>query len=112
LGAPAPNGTVGLNNQNNYCADNLFEPIPSAWGNDQGVWYTFIAPPSGKVEVRLDNQGLFSTDNIDLQVAVYDSLPKLDLNIKELVFFGMKQWRLNVLSLGENIGLWLMEKVL
>lgn len=72
LGAPAPNATVGLNNQNNYCADNLFEPIPSAWGNDQGVWYTFIAPPSGKVEVRLDNQGLFSSDNIDLQAAVYD----------------------------------------
>ncbi len=72
LGAPVPNGTVGLNDQNNYCADNLFEPIPSSWGNDQGVWYTFIAPPSGKVEVRLDNKGLFSSDNIDLQVAVYD----------------------------------------
>src|SRR5690606_14535459 len=72
LGAPVPNGTVGLNNQNNYCADNLFEPIPSAWGNDQGVWYTFVAPPSGKVEIRLDNIGLFS-DQIDLQVAVYDA---------------------------------------
>lgn len=72
LGQPAPGGTVGLNDQNNYCADNIFEPIPANWGNDQGVWYTFIAPPSGKVEVRLDNGGLFSSDNIDLQVAVYD----------------------------------------
>lgn len=72
LGQPAPGGTVGLNNQNNYCADNLFEPIPSNWGNDQGVWYTFIAPPSGKVEIRLDNQGLFG-DQIDLQAAVYDA---------------------------------------
>ncbi|MDC0231630.1 hypothetical protein OAK19_06650, partial [Aureispira] len=72
LGNPGPGGTVGLNNQNNYCADNIFEPIPSNWGNDQGVWYTFIAPPSGKVEIILDNGGLFSADNLDLQVAVYD----------------------------------------
>ncbi len=73
LGAPVPNGTVGLNNQNNYCADNLFEPIPSNFGNDQGVWYTFVAPPSGKVEIRLESAGFFS-DRIDLQVAVYDAL--------------------------------------
>ena len=36
LGNPGSGGTVGLTNQNNYCADNLFEPIPSNWGNDQG----------------------------------------------------------------------------
>ncbi|BDS12079.1 T9SS type B sorting domain-containing protein [Aureispira anguillae] len=72
LGNPGAGGTVGLVDQNNYCADNIFEPIPSNWGNDQGVWYTFIAPPSGKVEIRLDNGGLLSSDNIDLQVAVYD----------------------------------------
>ena len=72
LGAPGNGGTVGLNNQNNYCADNIFEPIPSNWGNDQGVWYTFIAPPSGKVEIRLDNGNVITGDNLDLQVAVYD----------------------------------------
>lgn len=72
LGQPAPNGTVGLNNQNNFCADNIFEPIPTNWGNDQGIWYTFIAPPSGKVEVRGQSQGIFG-DPIDLQFAVYDS---------------------------------------
>lgn len=72
LGAPGNGGTVGLNNQNNYCADNIFEPIPANWGNDQGVWYTFIAPPSGKVEIRLDNGNIITGDNIDLQVAVYD----------------------------------------
>ena len=69
LGAPAPGATVGLNGQWNYCANNLFEPIPTNWGNDMGVWYTFIAPPSGKVEIRLD---WYSSDIIDLQVAVYD----------------------------------------
>jgi large repetitive protein len=72
LGQPAPNGTVGLSNQNNFCADNIFEPIPTNWGNDQGVWYTFIAPPSGKVEVRSVSQGIFG-DPIDLQLVVYDS---------------------------------------
>lgn len=72
LGQPAPGGTVGLNNQHNYCADNLFEPIPSNWGNNKGVWYTFIAPPSGKVEIRADDYGLLGADRIDLQLAVYD----------------------------------------
>lgn len=72
LGNPGNGGTVGLTNQNNYCADNIFEPIPANWGNDQGVWYTFIAPPSGKIEVRLDNGPIIGSDNIDLQVAVYD----------------------------------------
>ncbi len=72
LGQPAPNGTVGLNDQNNFCANNIFEPIPSNWGNDQGVWYTFIAPPSGKVEIRGVSQGILD-DPIDLQFAVYDS---------------------------------------
>ncbi len=72
LGNPGVGGIVGLNNQHNYCADNLFEPIPTAWGNNQGVWYTFIAPPSGKVEVRLEDYGPLSPDRIDLQVAVYD----------------------------------------
>jgi hypothetical protein len=72
LGEPAPNGTVGLNSQHNYCANNLFEPIPNNWGNNQGVWYTFIAPPSGKVEVRLNDYGPLGPDGIDLQVAVYE----------------------------------------
>ncbi|MCP4443397.1 MAG: hypothetical protein GY810_31225, partial [Aureispira sp.] len=73
LGQPAPGGTVGLNDEHNYCADNLFEPIPINWGNNQGVWYTFIAPPSGKVEVRASNPGgILNTDRIDLQLAVYD----------------------------------------
>jgi large repetitive protein len=69
LGAPAPGGTVGMTNEWNYCANNLFEPIPSNWGNNMGVWYTFIAPPSGKVEVRTD---IYLADMIDLQLAVYD----------------------------------------
>ena len=69
LGAPAPGGTVGLTGEWNYCANNLFEPIPSNWGNNMGVWYTFIAPPSGKVEIRLD---WYFSDIIDLQVACYD----------------------------------------
>ncbi|MCB0792751.1 MAG: hypothetical protein H6597_07200 [Flavobacteriales bacterium] len=71
LGEPPADGVVGLTDQNNYCADNIQEPLPDNWGNDQGVWYSFIAPPSGKVEVRLDNDPF--GDSIDLQVAVYES---------------------------------------
>lgn len=31
IGAPLPGSPVELNNQNNYCADNVFEPVPSTW---------------------------------------------------------------------------------
>ncbi|MBL1279035.1 MAG: T9SS type A sorting domain-containing protein [Fluviicola sp.] len=71
LGSPSPGGTVGLLSQNNYCADNLFEPVSSNWSNDQGVWFSFDAPLSGKVDVNLTIASIFA-NQIDLQVAIYD----------------------------------------
>ncbi|MEM7106044.1 MAG: hypothetical protein AAF502_23130, partial [Bacteroidota bacterium] len=70
LGTPAVGSPVGMNTENNYCADNIMEPIPSNWQNESGVWYSFIAPTSGVVDIQLESLG---SDAIDLQVAVYDS---------------------------------------
>lgn len=70
IGTPAVGAPVRLNNQRNFCADNIFEPFVRNWGNTQGVWYTFVAPTSGRVVI----DGFSSSgDNIDLQLAVFDS---------------------------------------
>ena len=72
------NVTVTLNDQNNYCANNLNEPSPSNWtplpATAQAVWYTFVAPPSGKLEIRLNTTTSlpWRQDYINGKLAVYD----------------------------------------
>ncbi len=72
------NVTVTLNNQNNYCADNVNEPSPSAWtplpATAQPVWYTFVAPPSGKLEIRFTTvtSNPLNQKYINGKLAVYD----------------------------------------
>ena len=73
LGNPNP-VPVGLTNQNNFCADNILEPIPTAFGTNKTVWYTFIAPPTGRVTVTIDSDPPGSPrpgDGLDVQIAVY-----------------------------------------
>jgi Secretion system C-terminal sorting domain len=55
----------------NFCADNILEPIPSCFGTNMTVWYTFTAPPSGRVNINLQSDPLNLGDYIDLQVAVF-----------------------------------------
>jgi hypothetical protein len=64
-------------NQDNYCFSINNEPAASSFGgtwattnNARGGWYSFKAPPSGKVEIELENLSLTS-DQIDAQIAVY-----------------------------------------
>lgn len=74
LGAVPAGGSVTTGEQHNFCATvEAGEPVPNAFGLDQTVWYTFIAPPSGNVTLDLNNDPLNRGDNIDLQVAVYES---------------------------------------
>lgn len=68
-------------NHDNYCFDIVNEPAADNWGgewsntnNVRGGWYSFYAPPSGKVEIELDNVSLTS-DQIDAQIAVYGLKP-------------------------------------
>jgi large repetitive protein len=77
LGAPTPGNPVSINNQNNYCADNIQEPIPAQITNENSVWYTFVAPPSGTVNIKASNRGALCPlppceDAINLQIAVFD----------------------------------------
>lgn len=71
LGNPV-GGSVGLTNQNNFCADNYVEPYPTEFGTNQTVWYTFIAPPTGRVNIVATSDPLNTGDYIDLQLAVYE----------------------------------------
>lgn len=70
LGNPT-GGSVGLTNQHNFCANNILEPIPSCWGTNMTVWYTFVAPSTGRVTIDLVSDPLNVGDYIDLQVAVF-----------------------------------------
>lgn len=70
LGDPT-GGSVGLLNQTNFCADNINEPIPGCIGTNKTVWYTFVAPSTGRVTIELTNQPPPTPDYIDLQVAVF-----------------------------------------
>jgi large repetitive protein len=70
--------TVRLDNLNNYCADNINEPTPSAWtplpATAKPVWFTFVAPPSGKLLIKLITTTSlpWRQDYINGQLAVYD----------------------------------------
>ena len=76
--------TITLDQQDNYCADNVNEAFSSPWStqHDQTVWYSFEAPPSGKLKFELENEldcGIFGAladgdlkPYIDLRAAVYD----------------------------------------
>jgi hypothetical protein len=51
----------------------LIQAWGGAWStsnNARGGWYSFKAPPSGKVEIELENKSVTS-DQIDAQIAVY-----------------------------------------
>jgi hypothetical protein len=72
--------TARVQNTNNWCADNLNEPGRPVLGgyNETGVWYTFVAPPSGKVHILAENTTYGSItkpsgdpEHIDLSLAVY-----------------------------------------
>lgn len=72
------NVTVTLNGQNNYCGNNLNEPSPSNWtplpATAKPVWYSFVAPPSGKLEIRLNTTTSlpWRQDYLNGKLAVYD----------------------------------------
>lgn len=72
------NMTVTLSGLNNYCANNLNEPSPSNWtplpATAQPVWFSFVAPPSGKLEIRLNTTTSlpWRQDYLNGKLAVYD----------------------------------------
>lgn len=78
LGTLPSGGSVGdnnLSNYSNYCAANTGEPEP--WGassNDQGVWFTFTTSSEpGTVELSAANDPQALGDQIDLQLALYET---------------------------------------
>jgi hypothetical protein len=69
------NLTLTLNDQNNYCADNINEPTPVNWdGTAKMVWYKFDAPPSGGVHFELNTvtSNPFASEYLNGALALYD----------------------------------------
>lgn len=74
LGQVPNGGSITNNNFHNFCATvENGEIVPSAFGLDHTVWFTFQAPGSGNVTIDVNNDPLNLGDNVDLQVACYES---------------------------------------
>ncbi|MBX7226469.1 MAG: T9SS type A sorting domain-containing protein [Chitinophagales bacterium] len=58
----------------NYCATATGEPTPSAWSPVANVWFSFVAPPSGRVMIATQNDPQSLNENIMTKLAVYDSV--------------------------------------
>ncbi|MBK9792123.1 MAG: T9SS type A sorting domain-containing protein [Sphingobacteriales bacterium] len=77
FGVPTAGGITFFNTfgryANNYCATPVNEPRPSNWFPEATVWFSFIAPPSGRVSVKAtsDPSAGPTYDNIFLKVAVW-----------------------------------------
>lgn len=77
FGVPTAGGITFFNTfgryANNYCATPVNEPRPSNWFPEATVWFSFIAPPSGRVSVTAtsDPSAGPTYDNIFLKVAVW-----------------------------------------
>lgn len=72
---------LNINSVDNYChviGNNASEPNPIAFGatdwastnTERGTWFSFTAPPSGKVEIELNNIST-TTDQINAQISVF-----------------------------------------
>ena len=77
LGTLTFGGSIGdntLSNYYNFCGTNTQDPIPS-WTNNQGVWFEFTTGPNpstlSTISAVSDPQNF--GDNIDLQLAIYES---------------------------------------
>ncbi|MEZ5009044.1 MAG: hypothetical protein R2753_12910 [Chitinophagales bacterium] len=71
------NHTVTLTGQNNYCGTVNNEPTPTEWPASSGmVWYSFVAPKSGKLEIRLNTSNPLTAtvddEYLNGMLAVYD----------------------------------------
>lgn len=76
-------GSLNWTRMTNRCATSINDPIPAQWAannssTDKTVWARFVAPPSGKVQIRAENISQIKGDadyheNINLQLALYQT---------------------------------------
>lgn len=82
----APGQSVTLNNQSNRCANNFYEPYDIVgtcnetppFTNEQGVWYSFVAPVSGAVDIWARN---LPTGDLCLLLPQYVDAIHLELSV-------------------------------
>jgi hypothetical protein len=81
LGAPMPGSPITLTDQSNHCASNFVEVNNFGWSNESGVWYSFIAPPSGAVEIWAENQFLYTCVPAIIPIPVYEDALQVELAV-------------------------------
>ena len=57
----------------NFCADNLTDPVPSAFTPQHGVWFSFVAPDSRNVSIQTTSDQAYPAglDDIDPAMALF-----------------------------------------
>ncbi len=87
LGAPTVGGgPITLTDQSNHCASAEVEPNNFGFTNESGVWYSFIAPTSGIVQIWALNQE--PLDGVTLcppPVPLYQDAIQIELAVFEAV---------------------------
>ncbi|MEZ5002459.1 MAG: T9SS type A sorting domain-containing protein [Chitinophagales bacterium] len=74
-----PRSSMCMRAENNFCKNTAGEPGVSGgtfltdFSPDQTVWYEFIAPATGEILINAYNDPTSVGDQIDLQLAVYES---------------------------------------
>ena len=76
-------GSLNWVRMTNRCATSINDPVPSQWlannaSTDKTVWARFVAPASGKVQIRAENIAQLKGDgdyhdDINLQLALYQT---------------------------------------
>ncbi len=69
--APIPSSNIGIGYSSAEDLDPFFDPWVACDNYGKGVWFTFVVPSSGNVDIRLTNVG--SLDNFDPTILLFDS---------------------------------------
>ncbi len=87
LGAPiVGGGPIVLADQSNHCASAEVEPNNFGFTNERGVWYSFIAPTSGAVQIWAENQpSLDGTTFCPFPLPSYQDALQIELAVFEAV---------------------------
>ncbi len=75
LGQVPDGGNVSVTKQANNCATNFGDPFNPTFGVGNGVWYSFIPPSTGHVQIEVISSLPFpqGIDIIDAEVAIFSS---------------------------------------
>ncbi|GEM_PF-5456315 len=116
LGTVPNGGSVGTTvlSQSNACATNTNDPTSPSFTSNQGVWYSFVTPLSGSVNIDANSDLPFpaGVDAIDIQLSLYSSSNGLCsgtlTHVQSSYIAGINDEDLNATCLSPGTRYWLM----